>query len=179
VLLANSNSSALTNKKRRYTIGTQSSRELLGRILDMWATRAPAAAASGSPWECPDMDLSDSWGIVSSKESTSWIVSGRNAAGTPAASVSELLIAGRAGMRIGNAQTLKQRAQEGGVWPSERVHKLVPSDDPRSTGAALSRCSDRIMATIDASSVAKEIVDDLFPVAQGIHESAPMSFCLR
>ena len=35
------------------------------------------------------------------------------------------------------------------------------------------------MSTLDASSVAKEIVDDLFPVAQGIHESAPMSFCLR
>lgn len=41
------------------------------------------------------------------------------------------------------------------------------------------RCSDKILQTFDASSVAKEVVDDLFPAAQGVHESAPVSFCLR
>jgi hypothetical protein len=43
----------------------------------------------------------------------------------------------------------------------------------------LHRCSDTILQSFDPVSVAKEVADDLFPVAQGIHESAPMSFCLR
>jgi hypothetical protein len=123
--------------------------------------------------------MSDSWGILSYAQVSAWITSGSNSAGTPVMPISDLLTNGRAGLRIGNAITLRQRAQLDGVWPSERVHKLVPDDDPKSSGAALNRCSDTIMNSFDAVSVAKEIVDDLFPVAQGIYESAPMSFCLR
>ena len=87
---------------------------------------------------------------------------------------------GRAGLRMGNIKTLRRQAQTtGGVWPTERVDKLLPGDDGRATGVALGRCSDNILRSFNATSVAKEVVDDLFPVAQGIHESAPASFCLR
>ena len=119
------------------------------------------------------------WGIVSDKESDAWITGGKAMAGIPRMRVSELLRAGRAGLRVGNALTLKSRAQTDGVWPTQRINKLRPEDDMKSTGAALNRCTDTIMSTLDAASVAREIVDDLFPVAQGIYESAPMSFCLR
>ena len=93
--------------------------------------------------------------------------------------LSELLRAGRAGLRIGNAKTLARSARADAVWPSQRVHKLLPADDMKAAGVALNRCSDTILQSFDPASVAKEVVDDLFPVAQGIHESAPMSFCLR
>jgi hypothetical protein len=168
---------AFLTQPHRYTIGTQLSRDLLTRILDLWPSKAPLNASA--PWDCPDTDMSDGWGILSSKQSNAWITSGNNTFGTPVMPISDLLTKGSAGLRIGNAITLRQRAQLDGLWPSERVHKLVPDDNPKSSGAALDRCSDTIMKTFDATSVAKEIVDDLFPVAQGIYESAPMSFCLR
>jgi hypothetical protein len=93
--------------------------------------------------------------------------------------ISELLRSGRAGLRIGNAATLESQARVGGVWPSARVHKLKPTDDRESAGVGLRRCADNIMADLDPVSLAREVVDDLFPAAQGVHESAPVSVCLR
>ena len=167
------------NAQCRYRPGTQASKDVLGQILAAWPTGTSNTSASAPAWDCPDMDLSDAWGIVSARDSDAWIRSGNGSAGIPSMKVLEILRAGRAGLRIGNAATLKRRAQTDGVWPTERVHKLVPDDDNRSTGAALNQCSDKILSTFDSVSVAREMVDDLFPVAQGIFESAPMSFCLR
>lgn len=157
--------------------------QVIAKILDAWPAAAAAlASASAAPWTCPELDLSDAWGIMPAKASDAWIRSGKDTSTNPTFDVSELLRAGRTGMRIGNAATLRQKAQAEGVWPSERVHKLLPDDNDdtaTSSGAALKRCANNIMGSINAASVAKEIVDDLFPVAQGIYESAPMSFCLR
>lgn len=144
-----------------YDPATEAGKQTEQKILDAWPTE------SQGRWECPWLDLSDAWGIVSAKESDAWILGQQQSF-----RISELLRAGRAGLRIGNARTLGRDAREQGVWPSERVDNLVP-------GVALHRCSDTIMDTFDAASVAREVVDDLFPVAQGIHESAPVSFCLR
>lgn len=85
------------------------------------------------------MDLSDAWGIFPWTETEMWIRSGKDAGTTPSARVSEILRAGRAGLRVGNAKTLKRRAQEDGIWPSQRTHKLFPEDDPTSQGVALNR----------------------------------------
>ena len=146
--------------------------DIVPAIIKAWSSDRDV-----TEWECPELDLSDSWGIVSAKESDTWITSSSS---TTSMKISELLRAGRAGLRIGNAKTLAKSARADGVWPSQRVHKLLPDDDVSGTGVALRRCSDTILASFDASSVAKEVVDDLFPVAQGIqHESAPMSACLR
>ncbi len=153
---------------------TSQGKATLKLILDSWGTYSANQA-----WECSDVDLSDAWGIVSQPEADSWIASGAGTAGYTQSKVSQLLRAGRSGLRIGNVKTLKSQAKREGVWPSQRVHKLQPDDDPQSTGAAQRRCADTILSSIDAASVAKEVVDDLFPVAQGIHESTPMSFCLR
>ena len=168
-----------TNAQCRYR-GTEA-RQVISKILDAWPSSAPQAAArnSSAAWSCPELDLSDAWGIMPDRDADAWIESNRSVSGTPSFRISELVRAGRAGLRIGNALDLKQKAQGEAMWPTERVHKLAPDDDEKSTGVSLSRCSDTIMSSINAASVAKEIVDDLFPVAQGIHESAPMSFCLR
>ena len=160
-----------------YHPDTDAGRSVLARIIDAWA-------ASGADWECPEIDLSDAWGVVSAKDADAWIASSSSSSANtqappPAMRISELLRAGRAGLRIGNAKTLARSARADGVWPTARVHRLLPADDLQSTGAALNRCSDTILASFDAASVAREVVDDLFPAAQGIHESAPMSFCLR
>lgn len=158
---------AIGSKTCTYNPGTQEGRDTLTSIVSAWADFATS-------WECPELDLSDAWGIVSPKDSDAWIASGSSST-----KISELLRAGRAGLRIGNAKTLAQSARAHGIWPSARVHKLLPSDDLRSTGVALNRCSDTILQSFDAASLAREVVDDLFPVAQGIYESAPMSACLR
>lgn len=163
----------LTRPDCTYEHGTAEARSLLGVILDMWPDHA-------QNWTCPEMELSDAWGVVSSKDADAWIRSGsQKTTGALTMRISEVLRGGRAGLRVGNAATLADKARAEGVWPSARVHKLMPDDDLQSTGVALNRCADTIMASIDPVSLAREVVDDLFPVAQGIHEAAPMSVCLR
>ena len=90
-------------------------------------------------WECPEMDLSDAWGILSSQEADTWIESGAStsSAGTEfQARISEVVRAGRAGLRIGNMRVLKEQAQAG-MSPADRVEQLWPEDDPQGTGATL------------------------------------------
>lgn len=95
-------------------------------------------------------------------------------------SLAQLVRCGRAGLCISNVKTLKSEARET-VHPLARIDKLLPppsSQMPLSTGAALRRCSDTMIQSFDSTSVVKEMADDLFPVAQGVHESASMSSCL-
>lgn len=44
---------------------------------------------------------------------------------------------------------------------------------------SLKNCERDILLRFDASSVVDDVVDDLFPMAQGIHDSAVVSSCLR
>lgn len=156
-----------------YDPSTQAGRGLRTSIL-----RLEQADWQGKSWPCPELDLSDAWGIISAKDSEDWIMAGSKPVAQQSTRLSELLRAGRAGLRIGNAGTLASDAREQ-IVPPAREHPLLPEDDDRSTGAALNRCSDTILKTFDPVSVAREVVDDLFPVAQGIYEAAPMSSCLR
>ena len=171
-LIPNATCRAVGHATCRYDASTQAGQAVLAAIADAWA-------AMGADWECPELDLSDAWGIVSGKDADAWIASANRTTGMPPMRVSELLRAGRAGLRIGNAKTLARSARADAIWPSQRVHRLLPADDRSATGVALGRCSDTILASFDPASVAREVVDDLFPVAQGIHEAAPMAYCLR
>lgn len=151
---------------------TEEGRAALSMILDAWPAKAPSAQVE---WPCPIVDLSDAWGIMGDAEAADWI-----SKGSRSVRVSQVLRAGRAGLRMGNAKQLRKQAQREQVWPTERVHKLFPSDGgSASSGVALQRCANNIMQSFDPLKVVTEVVDDLFPVAQGIHESTPMSFCLR
>jgi hypothetical protein len=81
------------------------------------------------------------------------------------------------GLRIGNVGTLGKQAREQGVHPGNRVHRVLSRDGANSI--SLKNCEGGILKSFDASSVVDEIVDDLFPMAQGIHESFVESVCLR
>ena len=61
------------------------------------------------------------------------------------------------------------QAKRDGIWPSERTRRVASQDGDIS----IKTCADSILATFDAASVAKQITDDLFPVAQGIKVNAP------
>jgi hypothetical protein len=155
----------------KYTPGTEAGREVVALIVSMWDVKGPEGT-----WKCPDIDLSDSWGIISTTKSDDWITSPSTTT-TIEVDVGDLINAGRAGMRIGNINNLTDTVRKEGVWPSARLHKLQSDDG--STSIALKRCESTIASTFNAASVVDEIVDDLFPVAQGVYESAPVSICLR
>jgi hypothetical protein len=160
----------------KYEIGTTAGRDIIATALSMWAEKGSWGGddAHDGRWPCPDIDMSDSWGIVSTYEADNWIM---NTASNMDINVADLIAAGRAGLRIGNIDLLLQKARVEGVWPSARIHKL--ESDDYSSNIALNRCADTILSTFDATSVVDNVIDDLFPVAQGIYESAPISVCLR
>lgn len=121
------------------------------------------------------MDLSDSWGVATSSNSQAWILS--SSSGNLSMNAGELLSAGRAGLRVGNAKILAEKARAEGVSPDKRVQKYY---DPESgSSAALRACGREILSTFDPVRLVSDVVQDLFPMSQAIHESAPMSACLR
>lgn len=167
-----------------YHHGTRLADEtLLPAILEMWA----AEASSGEGWQCPSMELSDGWGLVSNEKANDWILS---KAGDLEVRVASLAHSGRAGLMLGNVDTLEKQAAREGVWPSSREHPLVAAEAAGSNNkgpggassvpaASLRVCASRIMSTFDPASLVQDVVDDLFPAAQAVHEPAPMSVCLR
>ena len=131
---------------------------------------------SNRTWECPDLDFSDSWGIVSTDSSDAWIKlsSSGSIDAVPKImdeSLSDVVRRGRAGLRIGNMKSMPQLAKIS-MDPLEREHSL--KDVP------LKRCASNILSTFDAQSFARSVSDDLFPAAQAVGtESLPVSACLR
>jgi hypothetical protein len=124
-------------------------------------------------WECPNMQLSDGWGIVPSVNSHDWLTFNSakgSSSSVLSASLPEVIHSGRAGLRLGNMKTLAAAAREG----------MKPKTSSVSRSAAQKRCASRILKTFDPMSLAKSVADDLFPVAQGVStESWPVSVCLR
>lgn len=98
----------------------------------------------------------------------------------------ELVASGRSGLRVGNAAVLAQAAREGGITPDARKILLMSEEEEEddatrsgSSNVALKACVSRILGTFDASSLVHDVIQDLFPMSQAVHESAPMSACLR
>ena len=122
-------------------------------------------------WPCPDTtEVSDGWGIVPVTDSEEWMKLPRASTTSLSASLAEVIYSGRAGLRIGNMQTL-QEASRSVIKPVTR--KQVKE-------AVQKRCVSSILKTFDPISLAKDVADDLIPVAQGVStESWPVSVCLR
>jgi hypothetical protein len=133
-------------------------------LVDDWST-------DGS-WLCPENDLSDSWGIVPLEDIDRWIVAHDQDLNTR---VAHLLRLGMSGLRVGNTHSLGLQARKEGVHPGTRREKLRSG----SNSISLKKCESDILHSFDAGSVVDEVVDDLFPMAQGIHDSLPISVCLR
>jgi hypothetical protein len=121
--------------------------------------------------ECPETDLSDAWGIVPNRNVDTWIHG--NMADKVLAS--DLLSYGMGGLRIGNVKVLAEQARKQGVHPGKRVDPV--SRDGNSI--SLKNCENDILRSFDAKKVVDEVVDDLFPMAQGVHDSFVVSVCLR
>lgn len=138
------------------------------------AAEAEAAWPSDGSWPCPEVDLSDAWGVAADRDADTWILSQalpRSSRQNVSMDVSELVASGRAGLRIGNAATIAAQARREGVSPASRLRRLH--------NASLRACASSIMSTFDPESLVDDVVQDLFPMAQAVHESSPISTCLR
>lgn len=125
-------------------------------------------------WVCPEMEFSDSWGVVpsSSQSLRDWF-----AGNDVESDVAEVLRRGRAGLRGANYRGLvSDRVASGKINPSERVSPLRSEDGLSSVSLF---CVQDFLTSFDANSVAAAMVDDLFPVSRATKDSMPVASCLR
>jgi hypothetical protein len=149
-----------------YVLGSDTGRVFTQGLINDWT--------SNGDWTCPENDLSDSWGIVPTNSADNWI---KESSTSMMVEVTDLLTFGLAGLRVGNIDSLGPQAKKQGVHPGTRVDKLR-SKDGRNV-ISLKNCERDILHRFNATSVVDEVVDDLFPMAQGIHDSLAVSSCLR
>ena len=115
-------------------------------------------------WLCPAANISDQWGLLDrlsmdawlAKETVNFVVPGE-----------DLLRRGRSGLRVGNVQGLAGQAM-----PPEK-RSIEPMQ------ASLPFCEDSFAKTQPESQQLRNMVEKLFPVAQGVYESGPTAYCLR
>ena len=136
-------------------------------VRNQWTSHA---AAPG--WVCPEMDMSDAWGILPSVGLPQWF---QNSGNSIEVSVGELLVRGRAGLRVGNIDSLLEEGRKQ-IHPGARVHGITSVDGK--SHASLQCITDKLKS-FDSISVAKQMVDDLFPAARAVQEAAVVSACLR
>jgi hypothetical protein len=160
-----------------YVHGTASGRDIIATVLDMWKK----VGANRSHWTCPELDLSDAWGILPQDDGPvkgggayKWVTEPN--ATSIEVDIKRILVDGRAGLRIGNINHLSGHARVGGLNPGKRVHQ---KESTYNDSIDLRKCKDTIFNTFDAASVAIQVVDDLFPVAYAAKEGGPTSVCLR
>lgn len=156
-----------------YLVGDQKEQDVLNKVVKMWEEYA---MRPGTVWYCPEMELSDAWGIIPDANAEDWT---SKKTSPMEIKIEDILSNARSGLRIGNINTLREDARKI-IIPSHRIHALQSKSetDMKST-VALKRCERNILSTFDATSLVDQIADDLFPAAQAISESAPISTCLR
>lgn len=128
--------------------------------------------ASDPEWVCPEMDMSDAWGILPSVGLSEWFKGVANSIEVP---VGELLVRGRAGLRVGNIDSMLEDGRAA-IHPGVRVHPLTSGDGKSHVSQ---QCIMDKLQSFESSSVAKQMVDDLFPTARAVQEAAGVSACLR
>jgi len=107
-------------------------------------------------WPCPAMQVSDHWGIL--PDHTAWIKGSRSMSGVD----ERILVNGTSGLRKGSLSWLLG-AQTDYINPAARVESVSPLECDLSP----------------PQSLVDNFVDDLFPAAQGVRQSAAVSACLR
>lgn len=163
----------LTVLWKRYIRGTADARATVHLALSTWG-----GVGNPADWKCPSIDLSDAWGFLPSDSVFLWLT-GPDSQATFKVEVSRVMADGRAGLRIGNINTLADDVRTAGLWPSKRVHLLQSDSHPDKDTVALNRCASNILASVDLESVSEQVVNDLFPVAHAVHEGAPVAVCMR
>lgn len=162
-------------------------------VLAYWTTSSDPVVA------CPETDLSDSWGVIVERHnlfSTQAAVSRRLLSETLGFGIverrdwkelttaddgtvfeipgSQLVEFSPSGIRLGNLDQMKTKIPQS-VNPKARVKQLRTSKGT----VAIRRCGSKILESIATEDFLQDVVDDLFPVSQGVKESRPISVCLR
>lgn len=113
-------------------------------------------------WDCPEMDLSAHWGVLDVDAQDRWMQD------LPITTTEsrDVLRYGRAGLRVGNVDTLKKEAK---LAINPKYRELNRSEHGHL------KCGPPILGT----DLAQKFVDDLYPMAQGVEESGAGAYCLR
>lgn len=158
--------SSLALPQCTYVPGTGDGWRIVAEITDRWQAN----------FSCPEMEFSDGWGLAPGADAKDWIMKSKDMLTQHllSISVSDVISRGRAGLRIGNAKNIGSAARES-IHPLSRENPLH-SRDGRQT-VALHRCKGNILNTFDAQSLAKSVVDDLFPVAQACIPVVSLLYC--
>ena len=120
-------------------------------------------------WPCPELDLSDQWGIV--RDSSAWIQSEEG----DEINANDLLEVGSGGLRPGTiSQVLEESKKK--ITPAHRVGTMNPHDGSPLTGQT--KC-EMHRNTMRPETLAGHFVNDLFPAAQGLVDSPAVSHCMR
>jgi len=127
-------------------------------------------------WQCPEVDFSDSWGVLPKTRVLQWIM-GTTGVTNVTMDIVDLLSNGRAGLRLGALSSMAKLARLGGINPTHRKHATRSMQT--SDTVALRNCVKHVLSRVDNANLTTQLVQDLFPVAQGITESLPTSYCLR
>lgn len=108
-------------------------------------------------WSCPALEASDHWGLFPDDSPLS---AGRNSSHN----TTRILMRGPSGLRVGSLASQLGAAGRP-MTPFQRAQPVLP--DPLQCSLA------------PPQSLVDHFVDDLFPAAQGVRQSAPVSYCLR
>ena len=116
-------------------------------------------------WPCPEFEPSAHWGMMDPAAAEQWL----QGATTLTTGAQDLLRNGRAGLRAGGLDTLRE-SSTGTINPTAR---RVPVERAQLTTC---RAGERLVNRTD---LAEGFVDQLFPMAQGAEEAGAVAHCLR
>ena len=123
-------------------------------------------------WQCDSMRPSASWGLYNHDATDDWLAEDADLAGR--FSAQEALLDGRSGVRAGNIQRVLA-----GEW-STLLHPGAQRRPPARGAASVGQrwCQQNVAEHLPPSYHGRW-VDELFPMAQSVAESAPIAACVR
>lgn len=109
-------------------------------------------------WPCPEFEPSAHWGIMDPGTADSWLGTNATALQTPAG---EVLRYGRGGLRVGSAEAWRGHAKR---WVNP-TNRTIPKEN-----AKITTCP---------GADPEKMVNNLFPMSQGVEEAGAVAYCLR
>ena len=132
--------------------GVTSKNELIASVMP----KLIAMEGGWKEWPCPSMQISDHWGII--PDQAAWLKGARSLTGVN----DYILRNGTSGLRVGSLEWM-MGAHIKHINPSFRAESIQPLTCDLAPPTAL----------VD------NFIDDLFPAAQGVRQSAAVSACTR